>query len=87
MDKEKLLFEMYKDKPIKSIKIFKTIMHEKYKIENSTNLYAKINNYQIEKYGTNLRDRINRMTHREKLHANAKANARKYSKRKNREKK
>lgn len=51
MNEEKLIFELYKDVCIGARK-FRSIAR-KYNIpdEKITNLYAKINNYQIKKYG------------------------------------
>lgn len=52
MDKIKLIFNMYKDEYI-GAKKFRAIVSKKYKLSDIeiSNIYAKINNYQIEKYG------------------------------------
>ena len=44
---------MFKDQPI-DIDIFKALVKGKYKIDNYSELYVKIVNYQIDKYGTQL---------------------------------
>lgn len=48
--KEKLIFEEYKDKEIWSARAFKKSIIEKYNIVPN-DLYVKIINYQIKKYG------------------------------------
>lgn len=49
--KDKIIFALYKDKPIKNRHKF-MIEIEKYKNEiNARELYTKIVNYQIDKYG------------------------------------
>ena len=60
MDKIKLLFNMYKEKVIVSKK-FKGEVQKKYNLssEEARNLFVRIQNYQIEKYG-------NRLTHENK---------------------
>ena len=52
MDKEELLFELYKDLCIE-VRKFRAILKKQFKIEDKkiTDIYAKINNYQIQKYG------------------------------------
>lgn len=52
--KEKLIFEEYKETVIKTSADFKKEVKEKYNFVASSNLYAKIVNYQIEKYGATL---------------------------------
>ena len=52
--KENLIFEEWKDQPLHSSVWFRDKMKEKYGITKTTDLYAKIVNYQIKKYGTNL---------------------------------
>lgn len=63
MDKVKLLFEMYKDKPI-GTKTFRGKIKKKYNLEISevTELYTKIHNYQIEKYGQRLDKMVDCLT-------------------------
>lgn len=54
--KENLLFEKYKDKQVRSCKgLFNDIKRE-YDYEVSSDLYKKIINYQIKKYGSSLRE-------------------------------
>ena len=55
MDKEELIFNIYKDQPLIAKK-FKRKIIEMYHIslEESRNLFVKINNYQIKKYGRKL---------------------------------
>ena len=53
MKKEDLIFALYKDK-IVTCKAFKNICREKYGLENVGDLYVRLNNYQIEKYGVQL---------------------------------
>lgn len=53
MDKELIIFNLFKDKPIE-LDVFKSILREKFKIDNYTPLYVKIINYQVDKYGCSL---------------------------------
>lgn len=53
---EKLIFEAYKDKYIKSSKWFKEEILKNYKYTVSTETYKKILNYQIKKYGRTIQD-------------------------------
>lgn len=55
MDKTKLIFNMYKDMDI-GAKKFRAIINKQYNLSNKeiTDLYAKINNYQIKKYGNRI---------------------------------
>lgn len=52
MDKVELIFNMYKDDVIE-IEKFRPMINKKYKLSDIeiSNIYAKINNYQIKKYG------------------------------------
>lgn len=52
--KENIVFEEYKDKVLKNANSFKYKVLKKYGFKPSTNLYKKIVNYQIEKYGKSL---------------------------------
>lgn len=56
--KENYLFNVFKDTPIKSATMFKTMIFDKFKMryENVTSLYMRVVNYQIKKYGSQLRD-------------------------------
>lgn len=51
MDVEEFIFQVYKDKPIYGAKRFKKECKEMYNYKPSSDLYARIVNYQIEKYG------------------------------------
>lgn len=51
--KEDMLFAILKDKPLENSKEFKNRM-KKYGKINSTDLYIRITNYQIETYGYSL---------------------------------
>lgn len=51
--KEDMVFALYKDKII-TCKAFKNMCKNKYGIEDPQDLYVRINNYQIEKYGCQL---------------------------------
>ena len=56
MNREELIFNMYKDTSI-GCKKLKNILYKKFGIlddEISTRIYTKINNYQIEKYGARI---------------------------------
>lgn len=52
MDKIELVFNMYKEEPIGARK-FRAIVSKKYKLNDReiSNIYARINNYQTNKYG------------------------------------
>lgn len=49
--KENLIFEEYKDQPLRGARRFKADMLAKYKIQISSDLYSRLINYQISKYG------------------------------------
>ena len=51
MNVEEFLFQVYKDKPVYGAKRFKKECKELYNYKASSELYARIVNYQIEKYG------------------------------------
>lgn len=53
MKKEDLIFALYKDK-IVTCKAFKKMCREKYGLENIGDLYVRLNNYQVKKYGVQL---------------------------------
>ena len=55
MDLKKLVFNIFKDSAL-DIDIFRSIIKEKYNIENYYEIYVDIINYQIEKYGCQLYD-------------------------------
>lgn len=50
-------FNLYKDSAITSARIFRSYMKYKHKITDVnliTEIYSKINKYQVKKYGTNI---------------------------------
>ena len=53
---EQLIFEVYKDKFIRSSKAFKDEILKSYGYVASTELYKRIMNYQIKRYGRTLQD-------------------------------
>ena len=55
--KENLLFEEYKDTPLRSAKGLFNDIKKKYDYDSSSDLYKKIVNYQIKKYGDVLKSR------------------------------
>lgn len=57
MDVEELIFNMYKDTQLGTVSKFRSKFYKKFKNINWYELYAKINNYQIKKYGISLNDR------------------------------
>jgi hypothetical protein len=55
--KENIIFSLYKDKPVRSAKEFRNEIERKYGKEvNAKELYLRITNYQIDKYGYMLWD-------------------------------
>lgn len=52
--KEKLIFEAYKNKVIKSADVLRKEIKDNYGFEPSSDLYREILNYQIKKYGSAL---------------------------------
>ena len=54
---EELIFNAYKDKNVMSAKVFKKMVYDNFKYRASTDLYARILNYQIKKYGNTLQDK------------------------------
>ena len=50
-DKERLIFELYKDKPLNSSRVFRGKIQKKFNLIDTSDLYAKIINYQLKKYG------------------------------------
>ena len=51
------LFELYKDRSISSSKVFRQMLKNKWNISDIrkvSDLYIKINNYQVNKYGSNI---------------------------------
>ena len=51
--KEELIFELYKDKPLK-VNNFRKLIKEKYNMKGYFDLYRRIVNYQIQTYGIQL---------------------------------
>ena len=49
--KEDFIFSIYKDKALRGARTFKSVIREKYHINASSDLYAKIVNYQLNVYG------------------------------------
>lgn len=78
-DKEKMIFGLYKDKPVISAKNFKS----KIKTEgvNAYKIYTNIINYQIEKYGNSLRETVERLSWETKKKLCRRATQRKYYRR------
>ena len=66
MNKIELIFNMYKDEPIGARK-FRAIISKKYKLSDIeiSNIYAKINNYQTNKYGGRINKDIGLKTREE----------------------
>lgn len=56
--KEKILFEIYKDSSEINSKEFRDRLRNKHKDINFSDVYTKINNYQIKKYGQTLDYRV-----------------------------
>lgn len=58
MDKNELLYRIYRNSLIRNSIIFKRYLIKKFKIEMSdaTNIYARIVNYQIMRYGIQLKE-------------------------------
>lgn len=79
MDKIELIFNIYKDSVIFSKK-FKAEMIRKYKLsdEKIRNLFIKIQNYQIDRYGNRLTMEERGFTSSEKDIVNRQATQRKY---------
>ena len=53
MDKNKIIFNMFKDVPV-DVGVFKGIVKGRYKMDNYYEIYVDIVNYQIDKYGIQL---------------------------------
>jgi hypothetical protein len=53
--KEDCIFEELKDKSYRNAKDFKERLMKKYKDIDASNMYLRVANYQIKKYGTILR--------------------------------
>lgn len=82
MDKIKLIFNIYKDSVVIS-KPFKREMIRRYKLsdEEIRNLYIKIQNYQIDRYGNRLTREERGFTSSEKDIVNRQATQRRYNRR------
>lgn len=55
-------FNLYKDRAITSARIFRSYMEVKHNITDirlSSEIYSKINKYQVKKYGTNITNGCN----------------------------
>ena len=79
MDKIELIFNIYKDSVIFS-KRFKAEMVRKYRLsdEDIRNLYIRIQNYQIDRYGNRLTREERGFSNQEKEIVNLNARMRKY---------
>ena len=53
---EQLIFQAYKDKDVRSAVYFKDLIKKEYGYKVSSDLYAKIINYQVNKYGVTLQN-------------------------------
>lgn len=82
MDKIELIFNIYKDSVVVS-KPFKQEMIKKYKLSNEDirNLYIRIKNYQINRYGNELMRKERNFSSLEKEIVNRQARQRSYQKR------
>lgn len=82
MDKIELIFNIYKDSVIFS-KRFKAEMVRKYRLsdEDIRNLYIRIQNYQIDRYGNRLTREERGFTSSEKDIVNRQATQRRYNRR------
>lgn len=82
MDKIELIFNIYKDSVVIS-KPFKREMIRRYKLsdEEIRNLYIKIQNYQIDRYGNRLTREERGFTSSEKDIVNRQATQRRYNRR------
>lgn len=55
---DKLIFEAYKNTPLESIEKFKKRVQKDYGVTPNYDLYRKLNNYQIQKYGRTIQPTI-----------------------------
>lgn len=77
---KELIYELEKDNPYNNSKEFRTKITKKYgTIDNLTNLYAKIRNYQIDKYGKTLNRKWAKRTYNDLLKWAQDARKRKYN--------
>ena len=68
MDKEELLFEMFKDSVVTGTDVKRAYLQKKYPDINISNLHRRIVNYQVEKYGTSLNSQaVNRIEYKTRL--------------------
>lgn len=77
--KENIIFENEKNRAFKNNNEFKESINKKYKYTPSSNLYRKIINYQIKKFGKSLDSEVCIPTHEEKIKSNSRANQRRYN--------
>lgn len=76
---ENIIFAKEKDKVLGGSKKFRKHILETYDLEvNVSDIYKRIINYQIEKYGEVLNDTVHIVTKTEKLNNNRRAIQRKY---------
>ena len=79
--KEELIFQLYKDKPVKSSVYFKKEV-KKYKLEDPYSIYIRINKYQVKKYGSTLESLVNTKHTKEEIKkSNMHTNQRRYYRR------
>ena len=80
MNTKEIIFNIYKDRVIKS-KEFKAEIIDKFEVtkREATDLYARIINYQIKKYGNRLENHLEIPTKEEANRISVNAKQRKYS--------
>lgn len=80
-NKEGYVFEIYKNRQLNnSIEFVREV--EKFKIENPNELYRKIVNYQIKKFGSSLNSKEKKYFKEEQIQRSKNAYSRKYRRRK-----
>ena len=82
--KTEILFAKYKDTPVKNKKKFQLALKEFANEIDVGDLWTRIQNYQIDKYGEPISLRVKRYTTYEKGQNNERARKRKYSRREHR---
>lgn len=83
MDKEALIYELEKEKPISGKKGLSSHLIKKYSIseEVANRIATNILNYQIDTYGNMINNRVGKMTLRDRLRANHRASLRRSARR------
>lgn len=79
--KTEILFARYKDTPVKRKKQFQTKLKEFAEEVDLGELWVRITNYQIDKYGMPLENRVKKYMHREKMLNNRRASQRRHQRR------